>query len=257
MKTLKTILIIFLTTATMAAATDDHPILWIPAVRAVDVYTYTTFREYPVPDDYGYALARDGNTFWTETDNYFNYNWFIRFDENGDVINSFQGPVPNTSISFGVACDGSNLWICCEDTAYHITKGGTVITPSPFELPDATRDISWDGQYLWAVAGQAFDFYIFAFDVDTGEAVKGFAAGDPFYERECWNIATSDDYVYVIVYIRFYSENWVYKYDKDGVLVDQQTFYPTSSLFYGSDYTEETVISVNPSSLGQIKAIYK
>jgi outer membrane protein assembly factor BamB len=235
--------------------TDDHPILWIPAIRAIDVHTYLTFKQYPVPPDTGGGIARDGDTFWRRTGD--NYESFIRFDENGDVISSFLGPNDNEEISTGLTCDDDKLWINCNDTAYHVTRDGTIIPPEPFVLPSFTSDISWDGEYLWAVAGEAFDYYLVAFDVNTGEPVKSFPAGDPYFERLCFNVAASDDYVYVIVYIRFYSENWVYKYDKDGVVVDQQTFYPTSTYVFGMDYSEEPVTSIQPSSLGQIKAIYR
>jgi hypothetical protein len=111
MKTLKTMLTIFLTTATLSAATDYYERFFITSNDTM----YVTDMEFDVQEVVDLpsnteAVTFDGERWWMV----YNDSEIYAFDLNGDYITSF--PAPREGIR-GMAWDGDCIWMVAEGSA--------------------------------------------------------------------------------------------------------------------------------------------
>lgn len=260
MKPVKTILIILLTTATLAAATE-RPVLWSGAwleIAEVDAETGEVYDMVDRPTGYYRYLGYDGTYFWAG--HYVDVKKVGKFDKNGTIISTFIIPEGNGSL--GIAYDGEYLWVNVsivggDNRAYHLGLDGVQIPPDDFEIDSSSRDLTWDGEYLWAVAGAGWDCYALCYDVNTGALIESFPVGDDFWETETRCIASDGTFIYTIGWEKLNdSRNAIYKYTKDGDLLEH-THVSVDGWQWGLSYWEEGITTVQPASVGRIKAIYR
>jgi hypothetical protein len=259
MRAIKTILIILLTTATLAAATDPRLSLWFGNGRR-DPYNFDIWETWEVPiegqtrgaafDDDGYVWLHSKGSYPGET------YYYYQIDFEGNIITSFQAP-DGYDKSDGVDVDGDNLWIACNGYAYHVTKTGSVISPDPFSIGSAIHDIAWDGEYLWVAWGESDSIGYYKYDVNTGAIVD--AIGGLAGQLLEWPaIAVDDDgFIYCLYSDRFHDVGGGYYYIFYPNGDDIYYFLDSGFLNYGMDVGAWPVTSITPASLGRIKALYK
>jgi hypothetical protein len=266
MKTVRTILIVLLTTATLTAATE-RAVLWSGSwdtACEVNADTGDIYYSFDKPSNANKGMAYDGTYFWSGGSGD-DSKIITKFDKTGLVISTFEVPI-------GVSCegityDGENLWYNTyvnppgEYRAYHINLDGDLIPPDGFDITYYNYNIydaAWDGEYLWVIAGLAWDCYALCYDVNTAALIESFSVGDDFWQTETRCIASDGTYIYTIGWEKTNPDvpNWIYKYTKTGTEVDH-IYTLLTGWQWGLSYWEEGITNVKPASFGEIKAIYK
>jgi hypothetical protein len=255
MKPVKTILIILLITATLAAATE-RTALWT-FWGAIDPWTYDVLFNCELPpEDIRYGTAFDDGHVWHRTDELGIVNYYYEIDLEGNIISSFPGPgVLNFAWDVGIDTDADgDLWINYNEYVYHVTPTGSIIEPVPFLL--WADDIAWDGSYLWAVISVMEGVIISKYNVNTGDEMDSFwvPGGTGTLHG---SIAADEEYLYV---------SW----RNDGYEWEPPSFYyilthsgeevhylETGTWTWGWDIAEWAFVSIEPASLGQIKAMFR
>jgi hypothetical protein len=268
MKYLKATLIILLTTATLAAATE-RGVLWFSysnEVYEIDVETGSIYYNFTKPTGTNHGLGYDGTYF------YAGYNWsppteteIYKFDKNGLLISSFI--IPAGDGCWAVTYENGTLWTIIwfngrfEKYVYHIDLNGSILPPDPFLVHYLSNDLTYDGEYIWIIAGEGTDCDVLCYDPNTGALLDSFPVGDPYYYgTETRTIATDDTYIYTIGWERFLdSQSWIYKFTKSGTQLDHiyTELLGLGIGHRGLSYYEEGVTAIEPLSFGKLKAIYR
>lgn len=261
MKLLNATLIILLTIATLAAATE-RPILWTGKwleIYEVDSGTGNIIGSFDRPEGYYRNIAYDGDFFWAS--HYTETGRIGKFDINGNLISTFIIP-EGTGVGAIAYADGT-LWYHSytdppgERIVYHVNLSGDLIPPEPFAVNEYSEDLACDGEYLWVVTNGADFWRARCYDVETGECVDWFYVGDSFYETETYSIGTDGTYIFTIGWERLHdSMSYIYKYSKTGTLLDH-VYTPVDGWHANIAYWEEEISVIEPASLGKIKATYK
>ncbi|UCE26620.1 MAG: hypothetical protein JSW52_09755 [Candidatus Coatesbacteria bacterium] len=257
MKYAKTTLVILLTTATVAAATDPRLSIWVTTAQK-DPYTLITWFSWDIPvEGETRGAAFDDGYIWLHSKKSGPeiYDYY-KIDFEGNIITSFQSPDVYGK-SRGIDVDGDYLWIACNGYVYHVTKAGSVISPPPFSVGSGIDDIAWDGEYLWVAWGESDSIAYYKYDVDTGTVVDVII---PEYGQLLeWPASAVDDdgYIYCLYSDRFDDVGGGYYliYEPNGD--DIVYFLNYGFLNYGIDVGAWPVTSITPTSLGTIKALYK
>jgi hypothetical protein len=254
MKTLKTILIIFLTTATMAAATERNA-LWVYG-GARDPYNLEVIYSIEEPlEDALYGTAFDDGHLWHRTRYLGEVNYYYEVDFEGNIVSSFPGPGIMDWPTRGIDADEEgNLWIAYNLYIYRVTPTGSIIDPSPF--PAYAEDIAWDGTYLWTIEATMEGAVVTKFDVNTGGEIDGFWVPGGTGALNA-SIAADEEYLYV---------NWRndgYEWEPPGFYyilthTGEEVYYlETGTWTWGWDIAERAFVSIEPTSFGQIKAMFR
>jgi hypothetical protein len=262
MNVVKTILIILLATATLAAATE-RAILWTGKwleIFEVDSETGNIIDSFDRPDGYYMHIAYDGAFFWAA--HYIDVREIAKFDQTGHVISTFN--IPEGTAVGGITYANASLWYITyvdppgEVRACHMDLSGNLISPEPFAVNEYSEDLAWDGEYLWMVTNGADFWRGRCYDVETGECVDWFYVGDSFYETETTAIGTDGTYIYTIGFERLHDggTSYVYKYSKTGTLLDH-VYTPVDGWHAKVAYWEEEISLIEPMSLGEIKACFR
>jgi hypothetical protein len=255
MKPVKTILLILLTTATLATATERNA-LWVYG-GARDPYNLEVIYSIEEPlEDALYGTAFDDGHLWHRTDALGVVNYYYEIDFEGNIVSSFPGPdILQTKENCGIDTDlDGNLWIAYNYYVYHVTSTGSIVGPDPF--PAYAEDIAWDGNYLWTVETPMEGAVLIKYDVNTGDAVDGFwiPGGTGTLHG---SIAADEEYLYV---------NWrndSYEWEPPGFYyilthTGEEVYYlETGTWTWGWDIAEWAFVSIEPTSFGQIKAMFK
>lgn len=258
MKRVLTVLMLLLTTATLAAATDPRLSLWFANGRR-DPYNFDVWEtwEVPIEGQTRGAAFDDGGYIWLQSKPFYgDPYYYYEIDFEGNVITSFEAP-DVYGPSYGIDVDGGYLWIACNNYVYHITKAGSIISPSPFYIGGGIHDLGWDGEYLWVAWGESDSIAYYKYDVNTGSIVD-IIAGLAGQLLEWPAIAVDDDgYIYCLYSDRFsdVGRGYYYIFYPNGD--DIYYFLDSGFLNYGMDVGEWPVTSITPTSLGIIKALYK
>jgi hypothetical protein len=258
MKKVLSVLMVLLTTATLAAATDPRLSLWFRTSRC-DPYVLEMWDWWEIPIEFTRTAAFDGGYIWTRS-HYEELNYYYKIDLEGNIITSFPEPEPSEIWGgMGVDVDGDYLWVVCNDLVYHITKTGSIVAPAPFDVGWGINDIAWDGEYLWVAYGGAYSIGFYKYDVNTGIIVDSiYIEQAPFAMPEKPGIAVDDDgYIYILYADRKneFGGGYYYIFEPNG---DDIYYYLAEGfLTHGMDVGAWPVTSITPTSLGTIKAIYK
>jgi hypothetical protein len=258
MKTLKTIFIIFLTTATLAAATE-RAVLWSGQsgiINEVDAENGDVYDVIERPPGYNRGAAYDGTYLWAGRSS---NNTVAKFDKSGDVVSTFV--IPEGPIVWSITYADGTLWYSTyieppgELRAYHIDLEGNILPPGYIVIDDSSFDLAWDGEYLWTVVSLVSAY---CYDVNTGSVVTSFPVGNPFFDTKTMCIASDGTYIYTIGYEQTNPDvpNWIYKYTKTGTEVDH-IYTLLNGWQTGLSYSEEGITTIRPASVGRIKAIYR
>jgi hypothetical protein len=216
---------------------------WIDALDINDGHRVDSF---DIPDRCHYGITWD-TTYWWGGNLY--DNLARRFDDNENVISSFTSP--NGEDVYGIAYDGSDLWLNCFNEAYHVDFNGVVIPPNPFTMTGCV-DIAWDGAYLWAVE---YPDMIHRYNVNTG--VNDISSPLPSADHYSYGITSDGIYLYISGSSPVqepYTVIWIY--NKSGNYVGQidnpEWGWSPAGLAYGT-----TEVNIKSASLGEIKAYFK
>jgi hypothetical protein len=256
MKTLKTMLTIFLTTATLSAATGELTIFcasnemlraWRPGYEEPIVEVPLDF-DYDVP-----GLAYDGENFWiiNEAD-----GRIYRFDNNGDLITDFQSPGPDP---VSLAFDSEYLWISCDlpgvddyVMVYCVTLEGD---PGPYP--------SFEGQGNAGLACHGglivtlnLAFFTVFYDKYGNQEHESSLLPDYGGSTWAYGLASDGEYLWANLYADSWLEARIYKFlAYSGYQVEGEGGWPGfhSNLSCGT-WTYNPVIY---ESLGKIKAFFK
>jgi hypothetical protein len=261
MRSSKAILIVLLTTATLAAATE-RPVLWTtdyPGVFEVSADDGDIYSSVPMPTGYSRGVGYDGTSFWSgkPTD-----STVVKYNKNGTIIDTFN--IPLGEITGALAYAESSLWYLTyvewpgDILACHMDLSGELIPPEPFPVNEYSVDITWDGEYLWVVTNGADFWRARCYDVETGVCVDSFYVGDTFYETETYSIGTDGTYIYTIGFERLHDggTSYIYKYSKTGTLLDH-VYTPVDGWNAEIAYWEEEISVIEPRSFGVIKACFR
>ncbi|UCE26619.1 MAG: hypothetical protein JSW52_09750 [Candidatus Coatesbacteria bacterium] len=257
MKPLRILLITLLTTVALTAATDPRLSIWVTTAQK-DPYTLITWFSWDIPvEGQTRGAAFDDGYIWLHSkpmsgEVYYYYQ--IDFDDN--IITSFEAP-DVFGLGYGIDVDGDYLWIMCNGFVYHVTKTGSVVSPSPFYVGGGIHDLGWDGEYLWVAWGESDSIAYYKYDVNTGAVVDIIL---PEYGQllEWPAIAVDDDgYIYCLYSDRFddVGGGYYFIYEPNGD--DIVYFLNYGFLNFGIDVGAWPVTFVKPASLGTIKALYK
>ena len=115
MKSVKTILIILLTTATLAVATDSRLSLWF-AYGRLGPYTLDTWDVWDIPlPEVMVGGGFDDGHIWVSTYELGELNYYYEIDTEGNIYSSFPAPESDDGQGkdIGVDVDDDYLWIIC------------------------------------------------------------------------------------------------------------------------------------------------
>jgi hypothetical protein len=254
-KRLLLILVTLLATATLAGATDPRLGLWTHG-GALDPYTFDVLFEFDEPvEDAMYGTAFDDGHLWHRTNYRDEVNYYYEVDLEGNIVSSFPGPGILDWRTKGIDADeDGNLWIAYNAYIYHVTTTGTVIDPPPF--PALANDIAWDGNYLWTITAALDSVGVHKYNVNTGELIDLFwlSGGSKNLHG---SIAADENYLYAGW------RNDGYEWEPPGFYyiithTGEEVYYlETGTWAWGWDIAEYPILSIEPSSLGKIKAFYK
>jgi hypothetical protein len=249
---------LLLNTVLVANATE-RAVLWSGQsgiISEVDAENGDVYDVIERPTGYNRGAAYDGTYFWAGRSS---NNTVAKFDKNGDIVSTFI--IPEGPVVGGITYAEGSLWYLTyieppgELRAYHIDLEGNIIPPDYIVIDDSSFDLAWDGEYLWTIVSLV---WAFCYDVNTGTLVDGFPVGDPFYETETRCIASDGNYIYTIGYEDTNPDvpNWIYKYTKTGTEVDH-IYTLLNGWQTGLSYYDEGITTIQPASVGRIKAIYR
>jgi len=258
MKTVKGLIIILLTTATATAATDPRLGLWTYG-GALDPHTLDVIYEFEEPlEDARYGTTFDEGYLWHRTDERDVVNYYYKIDLYGNIVSSFPGPGILSHYCLetcGIDNDADgNLWITYNDYVYHVTPTGTIIPPKPFPVL-YPNDISWDGEYLWGINCPIEGASIYKYDVNTGTLLDEFwiPGGSGTWRA---SIAADEEYLYAMWGNNGYEwEPYGYYYILTHT--GETVYFKEAFWVHGWDIAEWPILSVQPMSLGQIKAMFR
>jgi hypothetical protein len=274
LKTLKTILIISLTTATLAAATHEYPALFV-FWQDIFLDYYITIIDANEPgwppvildqfqvDYYTYGLTWDGENFWV-----INGGYIESYDRTGSLVNGFASPAPEPC---NLAFDGEYLWVGCSEskhtdytsTVYCLNLDGTAGPYTPFTVQGYTGLAVCQGD-IFSIDYEYYQYDIATFGYrysKTGSFIGSFRFLDPVEDYYGESLASDGNYLYLGATCEImgeYSEA-IDKYDTDGSYIasysqdEYFTAIATPGLSFG--YTYGT--GIDAKSLGHIKVFFR
>lgn len=180
---------IYTSTYTSFFAPDPHPTgivwdgngFWVSALNSNKIFKIAPYPsqllpnraiaidEISAPDPNCMALAWDGTNLWAagyDTQRIYKINPNVY----QGVITSFPSP---GSAPYGLTWDGTNLLIADITDRFRIFKvnpqNGSII--SSFVSPTYTRNITWDGENIWAVASFAAPRHAYKMNPSNGDII--------------------------------------------------------------------------------------